>query len=110
MHPVEHLLFFSGGLIFLVIPSDPLHIVIYYHLVVMSTAMDHCGFGRLVLPGGREIDFDFYMHYLHHKYVEVNYAADTTFPADVWQGTFYDGTKEGLEVVKRRRATDRSQQ
>lgn len=103
MHPLEHLMFFSGALLFYVIPAHPFHLVLYLHLVALSTAMDHSGFHRIVLPGGREFDFDFYMHYLHHRYFEVNYAADTTFPMDVWQGTFHDGTPAGLEALRRRR-------
>lgn len=103
MHPVEHLLFFSGAAFFYVLPSSPFHLVLYLHLLALATAMDHTGFHKIVLPGKREFDFDFFMHYLHHKYFEVNYAADTTFPADVWEGTFHDGTEAGMAVLRRRR-------
>lgn len=109
MHPIEHLLFFSGGLLFYIIPSNPLHALVYYNYLVIGTCIDHCGFHRLMISAKRGINLDFYMHYLHHKFVEVNYAADTTFPVDVWQGTFYDGTREGLEVVKRRRVQNAGQ-
>lgn len=103
MHPLEHLIFFSGAILFLIVPAHPLHLILYLQYTALATAMDHTGFHKIVLPGKRELSFDFFMHYLHHKYVEVNYAADTTFPIDKWQGTFHDGTPAGLERFKKRR-------
>jgi sterol desaturase/sphingolipid hydroxylase (fatty acid hydroxylase superfamily) len=103
MHPIEHLIFFSGAIFFYVVPSHPFHLVLYLQLVALSTCFDHSGFHKLILPGKREFIFDFYYHYLHHKYVEVNYAADSTIPLDKWLGEFHDGTAQALEAFKKRR-------
>jgi sterol desaturase/sphingolipid hydroxylase (fatty acid hydroxylase superfamily) len=102
MHPIEHVIFFSGAALFYVLPSNQLHLLIYLQMKALSTATDHSFFHKILLPGKREADFDTYMHYLHHKYFEVNYASDTTFPIDAWQGTLHDGSERGQEVVKRR--------
>jgi sterol desaturase/sphingolipid hydroxylase (fatty acid hydroxylase superfamily) len=102
MHPIEHLVFFSGCLVFFIVPAHPLLVMIYLNLLLMMTPIDHNGFHRILLPGGKAFDVDFYMHYLHHKFFRVNYAFDTSFPADVWQGTFHDGTQAGQEAMKRR--------
>ncbi len=39
------------------------------------------------------VDSHAYIHYLHHKYFEVNYG-DGLIPFDKWFGTFHDGSRE----------------
>ncbi len=70
---------------------------------MMMTPIDHSGFHRILFGNNRGWNTDFYMHYLHHKYFEVNYAFDTSFPMDIWLGTFHDGTASGQEAMNRRR-------
>ena len=41
------------------------------------------------------LDSHAYVHYLHHKYFEVNYGGDGLVPLDRWFGTWHDGSKEG---------------
>jgi sterol desaturase/sphingolipid hydroxylase (fatty acid hydroxylase superfamily) len=41
------------------------------------------------------------MHFLHHKYVTVNYGADAV-PLDRWFGTFHDGTDEAQAAMNKR--------
>jgi sterol desaturase/sphingolipid hydroxylase (fatty acid hydroxylase superfamily) len=42
-----------------------------------------------------------YVHYLHHKYFEVNYG-DGLIPLDKVFGTFHDGSKEGEDLMNAR--------
>ena len=43
----------------------------------------------------RAFDSHAYIHYLHHKYFEVNYGGDGLVPLDKWFGTWHDGSKDG---------------
>ena len=42
------------------------------------------------------------MHYLHHRYFEVNYGGDGRVPIDKWFGTFHDGSPEAHEAMNKR--------
>ncbi len=94
MHPVEHLLYWSDILIHLVLPSHPL--LMLYHLQVTGTGavVGHIGFEKIETGDNAAVDSHAYVHYLHHKYFEVNYA-DGLMPFDRWFGTWHDGSKEG---------------
>ena len=102
MHPVEHVLYFSGFAIYFLLPAHPLHFMNMSLLAGLSPAQGHTGFDRVKTGGGASIDTSYYAHYLHHRYFEVNYA-DGTIPIDKWFGTFHDGTPEGDAALKRRR-------
>ena len=93
MHPIEHLLYWSGVLIHLVLPSHPL--LMLYHLQVTGTGavVGHIGFDKIEV-GDTAVSSHAYAHYLHHKYFEVNYA-DGLMPFDRMFGTWHDGSKEG---------------
>ena len=101
MHPVEHLLYWSGTLIHLVVPSHPL--LVLYHLQISGTGavIGHIGFDKIESGGEQGMDTHAYAHYLHHKYFEVNYA-DGTLPIDKWMGTWHDGTPEAHQNMMQR--------
>ena len=101
MHPVEHLLYWSGSLIHVILPSHPL--LVLYHLQVSGTGavIGHIGFDKIETGESRAIDTHAYAHYLHHKHFEVNYA-DGTVPIDRLMGTWHDGTKEGDRLMQER--------
>lgn len=102
MHPFEHVLFFSGVLLYWIVPSHPLHAM--YHLVhaaVLAPSRSHLGFDRMVVDGEHHIPNDHYYHYLHHRYFEVNYG-DTLIPFDEWFGTAHDGSSEADERMYER--------
>ena len=107
MHPVEHLLYFSGVLIYFVVPAHPLHFLNVSMLAGLSPAQGHSGFDRIATGEDKSVNFSYYAHYLHHRYFEVNYA-DGSIPIDKWFGTFHDGTPEGDAALKRRRLTTRN--
>lgn len=101
MHPVEHILYFTGVLIHLVVPSHPLHSMFQLMHAGMSPAKSHVGFDRMHLDDDHAIDTDNYYHYLHHKYFEVNYG-EKRIPFDEWFGTFHDGSPEADEALTKR--------
>ena len=93
MHPIEHLLYWSDSLIFLLLPSHPL--LFLYNLQITGTGavVGHVGFHKIETGRNSAIDTHAYAHYLHHKHFEVNYADGTT-ALDKFFGTWHDGSKE----------------
>ncbi len=102
MHPVEHLLYFSGFLYYWILPAHPLHFIHHSLLVGLSPAQGHTGFDRVVTGPDRTFHLPYYAHYLHHRLFEVNYA-DGTIPLDKWFGSFHDGSAEADEALRVRR-------
>ncbi len=101
MHPVELLLYFSGALIHLVIPSHPLLALYHLHLAGFGAVVGHVGFDKVVVAEETAVDTHAYAHYLHHKYFEVNYA-DGLVPLDRLFGTFHDGSDAAQEAMDKR--------
>jgi sterol desaturase/sphingolipid hydroxylase (fatty acid hydroxylase superfamily) len=103
MHPVEHLLYFSGALIWWIVPSHPLLAIFNLHYAGLGSVVGHIGFDKLTIgKDGKLFDTHAYAHQLHHKFFEVNYA-DGAIPLDKWFGTFHDGSPEADEAMKARR-------
>ncbi len=101
MHPIEHLLYWSDSLIHLVLPSHPL--LLLYNLQITGTGavVGHVGFDKIEVGEDSAIDTHAYVHYLHHKHFEVNYADGTT-ALDKLFGTWHDGSKEGEALMQAR--------
>lgn len=103
MHPVEHLVYFSGVLLFWIIPSHPLMSMYVLIDFAFGALLSHHGFDRIVVGKDRHFSTDHYMHYLHHKYTRVNFSTDTgTISLDKLLGTFHDGSAEAHERMKQR--------
>lgn len=102
MHPVEHLIYFSGFLIYWIVPAHPMHFMHYSMMVGLAPAQGHTGFDRVVTGEEKAFHLPYYAHYLHHRLFEVNYA-DGTIPLDKWFGSFHDGSPEADEALKLRR-------
>ena len=105
MHPIEHLLYWSGSLIHLIVPSHPLLALYHLHIAGTGAVVGHIGFDKIEV-GDKAMDTHAYAHYLHHKFFEVNYA-DGSLPLDQWFGTWHDGTKHGDELMDARTARKR---
>tara|TARA_Y100000588_G_C14203984_1_gene903776 strand:+ start:253 stop:987 length:735 start_codon:yes stop_codon:yes gene_type:complete len=104
MHPVEHLLYFSGILIHWIILSHPLHALLHVQATGLTPALGHLGFDKYLFAGKTPLTLgQRYFHYLHHKYFECNYGGDGTVPMDKWFGSFHDGTKAGDALIRKRR-------
>jgi sterol desaturase/sphingolipid hydroxylase (fatty acid hydroxylase superfamily) len=98
MHPVEHLLYFSGALLLWVIPATPVHVLFFVTLVALAPAEGHSGFGKMVI-GHSSLTTDGYYHYLHHKFFRVNFGDPLLIPLDRLFGTFHDGTRRAPRVL-----------
>ena len=115
MHPIEHLIFFSDALLFLLIPIHP--IVVMYMLIGrgIGPAGGHAGYHKFLRKSngsdekpmreyvywGRGADF---FHHLHHLYFTVNFAGNN-LPLDKWLHTFHDGSPEAhQDMLARRKA------
>ncbi|MAG13939.1 MAG: desaturase [Spirochaetales bacterium] len=109
MHPIEHIIFFSDALTFLLIPVHPL--VVMFMLIGrgIGPAGGHAGYHafvressdgeekpmRRLLYWGRGADF---MHHLHHRYFTVNFG-NLGFALDKLLNTFHDGSPEAHQTM-----------
>ena len=94
MHPFEHLLFFSGVLIYWIVPSHPIHFLFHMQHLAFSPAQGHVGFERVVINGKIAIQTHDYHHYLHHKYFDATLVGIPRYP---WM------SGSGLITMARRR-------
>jgi sterol desaturase/sphingolipid hydroxylase (fatty acid hydroxylase superfamily) len=99
MHPAEHVILFSAVILFWFIPSHPLNAIYLLAVTALSAAEGHLGFDAIALGGERSLSAGDYMHYLHHRYVTVNFGSPM-LPLDKWLGTLYDGSAESAELLK----------
>ncbi|MBX2823236.1 MAG: sterol desaturase family protein [Gammaproteobacteria bacterium] len=102
MHPLEHVLYFCTVLLFFLIPSHPIHMINLLSRLGVAPAQGHTGFARMVTGKDSSFDSEYYAHYLHHRYFEVNYG-DGMIPLDKWFGSFHDGSDEAHERMLARR-------
>ena len=77
MHPIEHLIYFSGAILHWIIPSHPLHVLSHLQHTGMAPVWGHSGFEKLILKK-TEIKFSDNFHDLHHRYFECNYGGPET--------------------------------
>ena len=108
MHPLEHLLYFNGFMLFWFLPVHPVVILVFGMFMGIGPAPSHCGF-NFVTAGRRRIPAGDWYHQLHHQYFDLNYG-NTTAPLDKLFGSWHDGSKESLMAQKARgKARRRSQ-
>ena len=108
MHPIEHLLYFSGIFLHWIIPSHPLHAMFHAMHAGLAPVPGHTGFHTLQANAEEDVPMmstDHYFHYLHHRYFTVNYG-DIAFPLDKWLGTLMDGSAESLETLRKKRRAE----
>ncbi|WP_439366076.1 sterol desaturase family protein [Bradyrhizobium sp. DASA03005] len=101
MHPFQHIIYFSGVLIFFLLPPSPVHAVFYLVRSALAPAGGHSGFDRIITSDDKCFKNGHYYHYLHHKYFEVNYGSEW-IPLDEWFGTSHDGSPGADEAVCKR--------
>ena len=107
MHPVEAFAYHAVALWHLVIPSNPVIGLFQLHIAGFGAVNGHIGFDRLELTDETVLTSHAFIHYLHHKYFEVNYGGDGLIPLDKWFGTWHDGSKEGEARMQGRFRTKR---
>ena len=108
MHPIEHLLYLSRWLVFLIVPSHPIHMLFVMQISALGPSRAHAGFDEVVLHTNTDtrVSIDSFYHYLHHRYFECNYG-NNLLPLDRWLNTLHDGTDAGLKQMKKRRRLPR---
>ena len=94
MHPIEHILYFSGVIVHWIIPSHPIHAMFHLVHLGLSPAAGHSGYEQINVKGDKGVPIGTYMHYLHHRYIECNYGGDGLPLIDKLRGTFHDGSDE----------------
>ena len=102
MHPIEHLLYFSGVLLHWIIPSHPLHAIFHLVHTGLSPAAGHAGFYKFELGDKHVMSNGGYFHYLHHRYFDCNYGNEGV-PLDKWFGSFHDGSPEAHKAMRTRK-------
>jgi sterol desaturase/sphingolipid hydroxylase (fatty acid hydroxylase superfamily) len=106
MHPLEHVLYFSGVLLHWVVLSHPIHAIFHLLHAGVSPALGHAGFHKLVTKGEKGLSTDNYFHYLHHRYFTVNFGHEAV-PLDKWFGSFHDGSSAAHEAMLAKRSEAR---
>ena len=101
MHPVELLLYLGMAFWYVLIPANPIVALYALHRAGFGAIPGHVGFDKVEVGENGGVDTHAYIHYLHHKYFEVNYG-DGLIPFDKWFGTFHDGSKDGDARMKAR--------
>ena len=102
MHPIEHFIYFSGVLIHLILPSHPFLVLYHIFYAGITPNAGHSGYDKIVFKNNKWIPAGDYMHYLHHKYFECNYASGNTTFLDFIFGTFHNGSNEDtIKTLKR---------
>ncbi len=101
MHPLEHLLYFTGVILHWVVASHPIHAIFHLQHAALSPPQGHTGFDRVGF-NGKGIPVGTYGHYLHHKYFECNYSGDGVPILDIVFGTWHDGSDEAHERMNKR--------
>ena len=94
MHPLEHMLYFSGVLIFWIVPSHPLIAMWYLFFTALAPVVGHSGYEKMIFKNGKSIHVDNYFHYLHHRYFNCNYSSSGASILDKMFGTFHDGSDD----------------
>ena len=107
MHPVEHIIYFSGVLLHWVVASHPIHAIFHLIHLGLAPAAGHAGFEKVVVGQDKSLETHCFAHYLHHKHFECNYS-DGVIPLDKWFGTFHDGSDESFARMRQRLKEKRS--
>lgn len=102
MHPVEHAIYFSQLLIFLVIPAHPIHMLFILHWQLLGAPSSHSGYEAVWAKDKRRLLLGGFWHQLHHRYYECNYG-NPEFPIDKWMGTNHDGSAEDTARIRSRK-------
>ena len=100
MHPIEHLLYFSTMFWHFILPSNPVIALYQLHFAGFGAVPGHVGFDKVEISDESTFDTHAYMHYLHHKYFNVNYGGDGLVPFDRFFGTYHDGSQEADKNMK----------
>lgn len=101
MHPVEHVVLYADVLLFLVVPSHPIHLLYAMMHHTLGAPLSHTGYDELQV-GPVAVPLGDFHHQLHHRFIECNYGGLES-PIDDLLDAFHDGTAEGDQHIAERR-------
>ena len=96
------ILFLGSGLIHLIVPSGPVHILYHMQYLTLTAATTHSGFEGLSVGDKNRLALGTFHHQMHHRYFECNYGS-LEVPWDKLFGSFHDGTAGANARMKDRR-------
>lgn len=102
MHPVEHIIFFSGILIHFIVPASPFHILFHMQHQSLTAATSHTGYEAMLIKDKKYLALGTFHHQMHHRYFDCNYG-NLEMPWDKWFGSFHDGTDASHLAFKERK-------
>jgi sterol desaturase/sphingolipid hydroxylase (fatty acid hydroxylase superfamily) len=102
MHPIEHIMYLSSGLIHWLVISHPIHFLFHMQMKALEAVTSHTGYESLLVRDDRGVDLGDFFHQLHHRYFECNYGT-LEMPWDKWFGTFHNGDESQTERFRERR-------
>lgn len=103
MHPIEHVLYLSTGLIHWIVVSHPVHVLFHLQVKALEAVTSHSGYECLLVKQRNRMRLGDFFHQMHHRYFECNYGT-LEMPWDKWFGSFHDGTDEAdIRIRERRR-------
>ena len=103
MHPVEHVVLYGDVLLFLLVPSHPVHFLFAMMHHTLGAPLSHTGYDGIKV-GGATLPVGDFHHQLHHRFIECNYGGPDA-PLDEWLDAWHDGTPRGDAHIAARRRT-----
>ena len=90
MHPLEHLIWLAGAVIYIPVMCHPVHFIFSQQLSILGAVTSHSGYEGLVVGGKRVMRLGDFFHQLHHRFYECNYGT-AEVGLDKLHNSFHDG-------------------
>lgn len=103
MHPVEHLIWLAGALIYLPIVCHPVHFIFSQQLTILGAITSHSGYEGLIIGGKKRLRLGDFFHQLHHRFYDCNYGTAELGGLDKLHGSYHDGQTPPEQMLKKRK-------
>jgi len=104
MHPIEHIIWMGGVLIYLPLACHPVHFLFSQQLSILGAVTSHSGYEGLMIGGRKGIRLGDFFHQLHHRFYECNYGT-AEVGLDKLHGSFHDGRTPPASLQKKSQPT-----
>ena len=105
MHPLEHLIWMAGALVYIPVACHPVHFIFSQQLSILGAVTSHSGYEGLVIGGRRIMRLGDFFHQLHHRFYECNYGT-AEVGLDRLHNSFHDGQTPPPSLKAAGRRTD----
>ena len=99
MHPIEHILWMGGALIYIPMMCHPVHFLFSQQLSILGAVTSHSGYEGLMIGGKKGIKLGDFFHQLHHRFYECNYG-NPEIGLDKIIDSFHDGRNTPKSLSK----------